>query len=361
MRILGNILWHIPFLGFLFAFGYFIFGLILCCTIILLPLGLGYFQMAKFMLAPFSYRLVNQKELVWIGRRDNGTAMKAFSLVIRILYFPLGLIAAISTIFLIVGEFISILGIPCALVWAKLFPSIFNPINKVCILREDAELIDRRKAESRANHPEGKLVMPPNVQAAKEPAEELAEGFWDISINNLKKAPVYMVPVVAALASCLFGTLGMLVAGIGCIIIALNDPPYRIPFACWGAGLIAMIFNPIVPLLLPYLGGAVIATAFIPSVLVIAGSLVAFSKKGMTGTAWLLIFTALLLYFKNRMNINPYLHSIHMMSGPSDGIFLGGIVSSFIVNLIICLPMAIGFYLAIAHILAQKNGFQKFS
>ena len=48
-----NILWHFPFFGFLFALFYALFGAILCCTVILYPVGLGFFQIARFLLTPF--------------------------------------------------------------------------------------------------------------------------------------------------------------------------------------------------------------------------------------------------------------------------------------------------------------------
>ncbi|MFQ7039748.1 MAG: YccF domain-containing protein [Barnesiella sp.] len=39
MNILLNIIWHIPFLGFIYAGIYALCGLILCLTIIGMPLG----------------------------------------------------------------------------------------------------------------------------------------------------------------------------------------------------------------------------------------------------------------------------------------------------------------------------------
>ena len=54
MRTLGNILWHIPFLGFLSALGTFLIGGLMVITIIGAPLGLGLIQLSKFLLSPFS-------------------------------------------------------------------------------------------------------------------------------------------------------------------------------------------------------------------------------------------------------------------------------------------------------------------
>jgi len=41
MRTLGNILWHVPFLGFLSALGTFIIGGLLTITVVGAPIGLG--------------------------------------------------------------------------------------------------------------------------------------------------------------------------------------------------------------------------------------------------------------------------------------------------------------------------------
>ncbi len=49
---------------------------------------------------------------------------------------PLGLLLAIATIFQIAGLFISIVGIPVALVLAKTVGTYFNPINKICVPKQ---------------------------------------------------------------------------------------------------------------------------------------------------------------------------------------------------------------------------------
>ena len=49
MKTLGNILWHVPFLGFLTALGTFLVGGLLVITVIGAPLGLGLIQLSKFL------------------------------------------------------------------------------------------------------------------------------------------------------------------------------------------------------------------------------------------------------------------------------------------------------------------------
>lgn len=129
MRLLGNILWHFPFLGFINAFFTFLTGLLLTVLVIPSPIGLGLIQYSKFLLAPFSYRMVAKSDL----NIKQHPLWQAFSFVIMLLYLPIGLILAIVTIVQICGLFVSIVGIPAALALLGGLGTILNPVNKVCV------------------------------------------------------------------------------------------------------------------------------------------------------------------------------------------------------------------------------------
>lgn len=58
MRVLGNILWIILG-GLAIAIGWAVVELILCISIIGIPLGIQAFKMAKFALWPFGVEIVN--------------------------------------------------------------------------------------------------------------------------------------------------------------------------------------------------------------------------------------------------------------------------------------------------------------
>lgn len=148
MRIFLNIIWHFPFMGFLFALFTAIEGLLWCCTIIGIPLGLGLFSLSRFYLSPFTHALVSKSDLALVTGNEQNTAIKAWGLVIRILYFPFGLILAFFECIVIVFQFISIIGIPCGIVSAKALSTIFNPINKTCVSRAIADQIAQKKAEN---------------------------------------------------------------------------------------------------------------------------------------------------------------------------------------------------------------------
>ena len=143
MRTLGNILWHIPFLGFLSALGTFLIGGLLVITVIGAPLGLGLIQLSKFLLTPFSSTMISKQDL----KADQNKLWQTFGIIVRILYFPFGLFLAVVTVFQIAGLFITIIGIPVALVLAKSLGTYFNPVNKTCVPKAVADEVASRKAK----------------------------------------------------------------------------------------------------------------------------------------------------------------------------------------------------------------------
>jgi len=147
MRTLGNILWHIPFLGFLSALFTFLIGGLFVITVIGAPVGLGLIQLSKFLLSPFSSAMVSSKDL----KGDQNKLWQSFSWIIRILYFPFGLLMAIVTLFQIVALFISLIGIPVALVLAKSLGTYFNPVNKTCVPKAVKDELEARKAKEQAS------------------------------------------------------------------------------------------------------------------------------------------------------------------------------------------------------------------
>lgn len=142
MRTLGNILWHIPFLGFVTAFFTLIIGGLLTITVIGAPIGLGLIQLSKFLLTPFSSAMVSKDDL----KVEQNKYWKSFGFIIRILYFPIGLFMVVMTAFQIFGLFITIIGIPVALVLAKSLGTYFNPVNKTCVPKAVADELEKRKA-----------------------------------------------------------------------------------------------------------------------------------------------------------------------------------------------------------------------
>lgn len=147
MRTLANIIWHFPFLGFLSALGVFLVGGLFVITILGAPIGLGLIEYSKFLMAPFSNEMVSKSDL----NKKQNVLWKSYGFLISILYFPFGLVLTVITIVQIVGMFVSIVGIPGAVILAKSLSTYFNPVNKVCVPGKVAEEIAVRKARSQVN------------------------------------------------------------------------------------------------------------------------------------------------------------------------------------------------------------------
>jgi uncharacterized membrane protein YccF (DUF307 family) len=145
MRTLANILWHFPFMGFLNALGTFLIGGLFVITIVGAPIGLGLIELSRFLLTPFSSNMINKRDL----KIKQNVLWNAYGFMVRIIYFPFGLILAIVTVLQIIGLFVSILGIPLAIVLAKSLSTFFNPVNKVCVDRAVAYEVASRKARER--------------------------------------------------------------------------------------------------------------------------------------------------------------------------------------------------------------------
>ncbi|MCH4897134.1 hypothetical protein E0494_10550 [Marinilabiliaceae bacterium JC040] len=142
MRTLGNILWHFPFLGFVSAFFTFLAGLFLTITIVAAPIGLGLIEYAKFLMLPFSSVMVSKKAL----NQKQNIIWRSYSFLVRIFYFPIGLIMSIIVIFQILGLCISIIGIPQAIILAKSLSTYYNPVNKVCISVDHSNYLANERA-----------------------------------------------------------------------------------------------------------------------------------------------------------------------------------------------------------------------
>lgn len=143
MRTLGNILWHFPFFGFVNAIAVYLLGLLLTATVIAAPLGLGLMEFGKFLFAPFGHAMVNKTEL----NVKQNEGWKAYSTIVMLIYLPFGLILALFAVFQVAALFMTIIGIPVALVIAKSLGTYINPVNKKCVHSAVVDELDRRKAQ----------------------------------------------------------------------------------------------------------------------------------------------------------------------------------------------------------------------
>lgn len=147
MRTLGNIIWNIPFLGFVTAALVFLIGLLFVVTIIAAPIGLGLIQYSKFLLLPFSYDMVSKSEID--GDADKNILWQTYGFILKAVYVLfLGIPMVILTLVQIVCCFCSIIGIPVAIVMAKSLGTLLQPVGKVCVDHSVAQalLVEQEEA-----------------------------------------------------------------------------------------------------------------------------------------------------------------------------------------------------------------------
>ncbi|MCA0447262.1 MAG: hypothetical protein LCH54_13645 [Bacteroidetes bacterium] len=147
MKTLGNILWHVPFLGFINAILVFLLGLLLTITVVAAPIGLGLMEYGKFLFWPFGKAMVSKSDL----NVEQNKAWKVYSTIVMVIYLPFGLLFAIGAVFQVALLFISIIGIPAALVVAKSLGTYLNPVNKKCVHEAVQHELYRRKAADEVN------------------------------------------------------------------------------------------------------------------------------------------------------------------------------------------------------------------
>lgn len=142
MTTLGNIIWHIPFLGFISAGLTYLLGLLLTATVVAAPIGLGLMEFGKFLLSPFGHAMVSKDDL----NVEQNPYWKIYSKIIMVLYLPLGILGFIFAAFQAFFLCCTIIGIPVALVVAKSLTTYLNPVNKKCVSSAVVEELQRKKA-----------------------------------------------------------------------------------------------------------------------------------------------------------------------------------------------------------------------
>lgn len=147
MKTFMNLVWLI--LGLPVAWVYFLVGIMCCCTVIGLPIGVGLIQLAELNLHPFGYAMADARDLE-PGKKTNGV-WEALSFVCRILYFPVGVVLALVTVVQAAVLCLPVVTIPLAMVLFKSLGAIFNPIHKKCVPVETAKLAELRKCERKLN------------------------------------------------------------------------------------------------------------------------------------------------------------------------------------------------------------------
>ena len=188
MNIFWNILWIFPFFGWIWAILYGILGLCVCATVVGLPIGLGLLQYSKFLFWPHGNAMISKSDLEVITEKERPLWWKIFAMIVRILYFPFGLINAILGTLYGFLCFLSIIGIPEGLVMMKSIGTLFNPINKVMVPAALRDEIERVKALKRYAPSSDRQSNSINSVSSQQPPAIPHSSFANISSDKTRRS-----------------------------------------------------------------------------------------------------------------------------------------------------------------------------
>ncbi|MEK9139368.1 MAG: YccF domain-containing protein [Bacteroidota bacterium] len=79
---------------------------------------------------------------------EQNKAWKTYSTVITIIYLPFGILLSMMAVLQVAFLFVTIVGIPVALVVAKSLGTYLNPVNKKCVHQAVLDELERRKGQA---------------------------------------------------------------------------------------------------------------------------------------------------------------------------------------------------------------------
>jgi len=129
-----NLIWLV-FGGAVLALAWFLIGLVMALTIILLPWARSAFEIASYTLWPFGREAIDRRILT--GRQDIGTGELGF--IGNVIWFvAAGWWLALGHILAAIGCAITIIGLPLAVAHLKLVGISLAPIGKTVVSAEEA-------------------------------------------------------------------------------------------------------------------------------------------------------------------------------------------------------------------------------
>ena len=122
MAFICNVIWFI-FGGACMAVGWLFIALLFAITIVGLPIAKACLEFAKLSAFPYGKKIVREE-----GKGILFGMNKVISLVLNIIWFPIGIIMSIIYLILGVLSFITIIGIPIGIVYVRMGKFVLFPI-----------------------------------------------------------------------------------------------------------------------------------------------------------------------------------------------------------------------------------------
>jgi len=135
MAAIGNVIWFILGGAFLGLFWLFI-ALIFAITIIGIPIAKVCLEFAKLSAFPFGKEVIRDTELK--GENNVSGISKVISIILNIIWFPIGLIMTIVYLILGILSFITIIGIPVGIVYVRMGKFLLFPFGARVVSKKQA-------------------------------------------------------------------------------------------------------------------------------------------------------------------------------------------------------------------------------
>lgn len=113
-----------------------ILGVICCISIVGIPIGKTFFQLAKLSAFPFGKELIRETELK--GKKNVSGIRKIGGIILNIIWLPIGML--FTLVYLILGaiSFITVVGIPVGVVYVRMGKFLLMPIGLKVVTKKQA-------------------------------------------------------------------------------------------------------------------------------------------------------------------------------------------------------------------------------
>jgi len=135
MVALFNMIWFL-FFGFWTSILMFLLGVLMCITIVGIPVGKSLFQLSKLNAFPYGKVIIRETQLK--GRNNVSVIRQLGGLILNTLWFPVGLILTLMYFIMGIVAAITIVGIPVAILYFKMAQFVLFPIGAKVITKKEA-------------------------------------------------------------------------------------------------------------------------------------------------------------------------------------------------------------------------------
>lgn len=135
MAAIGNVVWFV-FGGEILALFWLVAAGVFAITVVGMPIARAFLEFAKLSAFPFGKEVIRDTEL---KGQDNVTgASKTVSMVLNIIWFPIGLVLTVCYFVLGIISFVTVIGVPVGVVYIRMGQFVLFPIGCRVVSKKQA-------------------------------------------------------------------------------------------------------------------------------------------------------------------------------------------------------------------------------